>query len=81
MARVVKAYRAGRFIAALFTVLGWLGLVITGCLLVVGVAIRSSGGDFAGVLVVMGWSLLAILLGEIGCAVFDIAERHNDIGG
>ena len=79
MARIVKRYRSGRFIASLLTVVGragvGLGLVFT----VYSLAMLSMGG-VVNLLLVLG-ALSCVLISQIGRAVFDMAERDNGTGG
>lgn len=68
-------YRSGRFIAGLFSVCGWLGLIVAAVMFVVGMA-RAAGGVAPAVFAVLGWSLPGLLLGEMGRAVFDMADHR-----
>ncbi|MFA5589740.1 MAG: hypothetical protein WDA70_03345 [Lysobacteraceae bacterium] len=72
-------YRSGRFIAALFSVVGWLGLCVSLPLAVWAMATLKPGGVQGLFLVAL--ALLAVLLGQIGRAVFDIAERGAGAAG
>ena len=75
MARVVKRYRSGRFIASLLTVVGWAGVGLG----LASLATLSMGG-VVNLLLVLG-ALSCVLIGQIGRAVFDMAERDNGTGG
>lgn len=79
MARIVKRYRAGRFIAALLTVVGWAGVGLGLAFTVYSLATLSMGG-VVNLLLVLG-ALCCVLIGQIGRAVFDMAERDNGTGG
>lgn len=81
MAQSVIRYRSGRFVAALFAVLGWLGMIVAVSLFIIGLATGASGAEVAQVARGMAWSLLGMLLGQIGRAVFDMAERGNAQAG
>ncbi len=76
MAQGMNRYRSGRFIAALFTVLGWLGLIVTVPLLIVGLTKGAGGSAAASGFVWLAWSLGGVLFGQIGRAVFDMAEHR-----
>lgn len=72
-------YRSGRIIAALFSVFGWLGLCVSLPLAAWAMATLKPGG--AQGLVVVALALLTVLLGQIGRAVFDMAERDAGSAG
>ena len=72
-------YRSGRIIAALFSVFGWLGLCVSLPLAVWAMATLKPGGVQG--LFLFALALLAVLLGEVGRAVFDIAERDAVAAG
>ena len=72
-------YRSGRILASLFSDLGWLGLRVSLPLAVWAMATLKPGGVQNLFLVAL--ALLAVLLGQIGRAVFDIAERGAGAAG
>lgn len=78
MKSTAYTYRSGRIIAALFTVLGWLGLGLALPFAIYSVAKMSPGG--VETLPPVLAALLCILLGQIGRAVFDMAERRTSTG-
>ena len=79
MVRDVARCRAGRFIAAPFSAAGWLGLTYGVALLAqahgAGAAAAAQGLGW------IAWPLVGVLLGQIGRAVFDMAERGSAQAG
>lgn len=81
MAQDVARCRAGRFIAALFTAAVWLGLIYGVALLVMALVNGTGGAALAQGLALITWPLVGVLPGQIGRAVFDMAERGSGQAG